>query len=304
VRLTPDLLLRAYAIGIFPMAEGRGHQELHWIDPELRGILPLDGFHMSRKLKARVRRKDFDVRCDTAFAEVIRNCAEPQANRPDTWINPAIEKPEATARFRDIMRKVDPEVYQHAAAQGGRYFFVPALERHRGVTHYYLERYSSGDLDADFALAERFGNAVTDGYCAELDAALANASQTTEDDKRRQLEYHTLYVFQVLTLDRGTTSGLLVHAQNDVGILGSLPCRIDRSLFASWASRVDSPQDALVRQLVAAMPDEHPCALTDEVRARLAAVVREHYRAHPEALTMQASGDVLPPTVDNHLAPR
>lgn len=92
MRLTPDLLLRAYAIGIFPMAEGRGHQELHWIDPELRGILPLDGFRMSRKLKARVRRKDFDVRCDTAFAEVIRQCAEPQANRPDTWINPAIEK--------------------------------------------------------------------------------------------------------------------------------------------------------------------------------------------------------------------
>jgi len=74
------------------MAEGRGHQELHWINPEVRGILPLDGFHMSRKLKARVRRKDFDVRCDTSFAEVIRHCAEPQANRPDTWINPTIEK--------------------------------------------------------------------------------------------------------------------------------------------------------------------------------------------------------------------
>ena len=92
MRLTPDLLLRAYAIGIFPMAEGRDHPELHWIDPEVRGILPLDGFRMSRKLKRRVRRKDFDVRCDTAFAEVIRLCAEPQGNRPDTWINPAIEK--------------------------------------------------------------------------------------------------------------------------------------------------------------------------------------------------------------------
>jgi len=92
MRLTPDLLLRAYAIGIFPMAEGRDHPELHWIDPELRGILPLDGFHMPRKLRRRVRRKDFDVRSDTAFAEVIRRCAEPNADRPDTWINPAIEK--------------------------------------------------------------------------------------------------------------------------------------------------------------------------------------------------------------------
>jgi len=91
MRLTPDLLLRAYAIGIFPMAEGRDHPELHWIDPELRGILPLDAFHLPRKLKRRIRRRDFDVRCDSNFAEVIRSCAERADNRPDTWINPAIE---------------------------------------------------------------------------------------------------------------------------------------------------------------------------------------------------------------------
>ena len=92
MRLTPDLLLRAYAIGIFPMAEGRDHAELHWIDPEVRGVLPLDRFHMPRKLRRQVRRKDFDVRSDTAFAQVIRLCAEPVRNRPDTWINPAIER--------------------------------------------------------------------------------------------------------------------------------------------------------------------------------------------------------------------
>ncbi|MEE8189427.1 MAG: leucyl/phenylalanyl-tRNA--protein transferase [Kiloniellales bacterium] len=92
MHLTPDLLLRAYAIGIFPMAEGRAHKELHWIDPELRGILPLDNFRMPRKLKSRVRRGDFQVTCDSEFAQVIRACAEPAANRPDTWINPAIEK--------------------------------------------------------------------------------------------------------------------------------------------------------------------------------------------------------------------
>jgi leucyl/phenylalanyl-tRNA--protein transferase len=92
MRLTPDLLLRAYAIGIFPMAEGRDHAELHWIDPEVRGVLPLDRFHLPRKLRRRVRRGDFDVRCDTAFDQVIRQCAEAADNRPDTWINPAIEK--------------------------------------------------------------------------------------------------------------------------------------------------------------------------------------------------------------------
>jgi len=92
MQLTPDLLLRAYAIGIFPMAESRIDPELHWIDPDMRGILPLDRVHVPRKLRARIRRGDFEVRCNTAFHAVIRGCAEPAENRPDTWINPVIEQ--------------------------------------------------------------------------------------------------------------------------------------------------------------------------------------------------------------------
>ena len=228
---------------------------------------------------------------------------------PGTWrvmgdLNPAIEDPAATARFGAAMRDVAPELYEHASAQGDKYFWIPALDRHRGVTHYYVEGYATRDPEADFDFARRFGEAVIDRYAAELDTALASASEPTDDDRRRQLEYHTLYFFQVLTLDRGTTSGLLVHDQNDVGILGSLPARIDRNLLASWADRLKPPQDALVRALVAALPDESPCAVTDSVRAELARVVRAHYRAHPEALDMQASGDIVPPTVANHLTPR
>ncbi len=92
MQLTPDLLLRAYAIGIFPMAESRVDPELHWIDPDLRGVLPLDRLHVPRKLRAKIRRGVFEVRCNTAFQEVIRGCAEPAENRPDTWINPVIEQ--------------------------------------------------------------------------------------------------------------------------------------------------------------------------------------------------------------------
>ena len=92
MQLTPDLLLRAYAIGIFPMAESRVDPELHWIDPDMRGVLPLDGLHVPRKLRAKIRRGDFEVRCNTAFEEVIQGCAEPAENRPDTWINPVIEQ--------------------------------------------------------------------------------------------------------------------------------------------------------------------------------------------------------------------
>jgi leucyl/phenylalanyl-tRNA--protein transferase len=90
MELTPDLLLRAYAVGIFPMAESRLDPKVHWIDPDTRGILPLEHFHIPRKLRQAVRRKIFDVRCDTAFEAVIEACAEPAGNRPDSWINPTI----------------------------------------------------------------------------------------------------------------------------------------------------------------------------------------------------------------------
>ena len=230
-------------------------------------------------------------------------------DRAGTWrimadLNPAIEAPAVTDRFREIMRDVAPSRYDAAAAQGDKYFWIPALERHRGATHYYLEGYATRDPDADFEFARRFGEAVLDGYIDLLDAALVHATPATADDHRLQLEYHTLYFFQVLTLDRGTTSGLLVHDQNDVGILGSLPARIDRELLKLWAARVAPPQDDLVRGLVAALPDAHPCPVDDDVRAELARVIRAHYRAHPEALELQAAGDIVPPTVANHLMPR
>lgn len=91
MHLTPELLLKAYSIGIFPMAESRHDPELHWIDPDERGILPLDGLHVPRRLKRTIRRGHYQVRCDSAFHEVVLACADPTDDRPDTWINPVIE---------------------------------------------------------------------------------------------------------------------------------------------------------------------------------------------------------------------
>jgi leucyl/phenylalanyl-tRNA--protein transferase len=88
--LSPDLLLQAYAVGLFPMGERRDDPTLYWIDPEERAILPLDGFHMPRRLKRTVRSNRFDIRCDTAFTDVMRACAEPAANRRESWINEPI----------------------------------------------------------------------------------------------------------------------------------------------------------------------------------------------------------------------
>jgi len=90
IRLTPDILLEAYAAGIFPMAESADDPELFWVDPNRRGIVPLEAFHVPRRLKRVLRRSSFAVRVDTAFEAVIRGCAEASETRPATWINDEI----------------------------------------------------------------------------------------------------------------------------------------------------------------------------------------------------------------------
>lgn len=88
--LTPAILLQAYAAGIFPMAEAADDPELFWVDPTRRGIIPLDGFHVPRRLQRVLRRGAFEVRCDTAFEAVMRGCAEASETRSSTWINDEI----------------------------------------------------------------------------------------------------------------------------------------------------------------------------------------------------------------------
>ena len=86
-RITTDTLLRAYAAGVFPMAERRDDTNLFWVSPEARGILPLDTFHVPHRLARTVRSDRFAVKTDTAFADVMRACAEPAPDRKESWIN-------------------------------------------------------------------------------------------------------------------------------------------------------------------------------------------------------------------------
>lgn len=215
-------------------------------------------------------------------------------------LNPSVVNEEYKDRFTAAMKEAAPTQFNEAAAQGDRYFYIPALKRHRGVTHFYLESYHTDNRATDHKLAKRFGEAVIDTYVAILDAALTSYPDFDNKARAEQLAYHTLYLFQVLTLDRGTTSGLLVHNQNDVGIMGSLPSKVDRNLLASWANLVDAPQDQLVRKLVDALPDSSPTSVSEETKRALASAVREHYRENPDALALQARGNLIPPTVDNH----
>ena len=150
------------------------------------------------------------------------------------------------------------------------------MKRHRGITHFYLEAYNTGDAEADLALTKKVAEAAMDAYCEIFNAVLSSGATASDADFKTQLDYHTLYLFQVLTLDRGTTSGLLVHDQNDVGIMGSIPSHINKSLLASWEDRMEAPQDQLLRTLVSCLPEGDIGLVDEAVKQRLASGVRNH----------------------------
>lgn len=119
VEITPEVLLKAYACGIFPMAESADDPTLYWVEPELRGIIPLEGFHMPVRLARTVRTTPFEVTANRDFDAVIEACAEPKSGRRRTWIN---------ARIRSLYRKLHDrghchtvEVYDGGILVGGLY---------------------------------------------------------------------------------------------------------------------------------------------------------------------------------------
>jgi leucyl/phenylalanyl-tRNA---protein transferase len=118
-RLTPEILLSAYAEGLFPMAERRGDPNLYWISPEARGIMPLDAFHVPRRLARTVRSERFEVRLDTAFEEVIRACAAPAPGRSESWINNEIVSLYTALHARGFAHSV--ECWRDGNLAGGLY---------------------------------------------------------------------------------------------------------------------------------------------------------------------------------------
>jgi len=113
--LTPELLLQAYSVGIFPMGSDGSDEELYWVDPHERGIIPLDDFHVSRSLRKTIRRGGFDVRVDHDFAAMMRDCAA----RKETWINDTIHDLYGALHARGAAHSV--EVWRGTARIGGLY---------------------------------------------------------------------------------------------------------------------------------------------------------------------------------------
>lgn len=121
VDITPEILLKAYAAGIFPMAEDATDPTLYWVEPRARGVLPLDGFRVSRRLARTVRSDQFEVRCDTDFDGVIGGCAAPRRDSEKTWINGRIR--ELYGALFDLGHVHTVEVYAGADGRlvGGLY---------------------------------------------------------------------------------------------------------------------------------------------------------------------------------------
>jgi len=117
--ITPDVLLRAYACGIFPMAESVDDPTLFWVEPDLRGIIPLGGFRVASRLARTVRSDAFTVTVDRDFTAIIDGCAAPQPGRDDTWINRRIR--ELYIGLHDIGHCHSVEVWQDGALAGGLY---------------------------------------------------------------------------------------------------------------------------------------------------------------------------------------
>lgn len=186
----PDELLSCYARGVFPMGEARDDPRVFLVEPEQRGVLPLDGFHVPARLRRTVRSEVFDVRVDTAFAEVLDGCAAPAEGRQDTWIN---------APIRDLYLALHQRGRAHSlecwrgdtlvgglygVTLGGAFFgesmFSRATDASKVALVHLVARMRRGGwtlLDAQFMTAHlsRFGAIETPqaAYLRRLKAALA-----------------------------------------------------------------------------------------------------------------------------------
>ena len=119
IEITPELIIRAYRAGIFPMSEDAEDEDLFWVSPEMRGIIPLEGFHVSASLRKAIRKSGFVVRTDTDFAAIIEGCATVGADRDSTWINRTIRSVYGELFRRGVAHTV--EVWDGGELVGGLY---------------------------------------------------------------------------------------------------------------------------------------------------------------------------------------
>ena len=196
--ITPDLLLRAYRAGLFPMAESREGQRLYWLDPEARGVIPLAEFHLPRRLRRTVEAQRFQITTDMDFEGVIRGCAAAAKGREDTWINAEIEHLftalHKLGHAHSVEARLDGELVGglYGVALGGAFFgesmFSRATDASKVALVHLVARLrlaGYGLLDTQFVTPHlaRFGahEVARDDYKTRLVAALALPAQWPAD---------------------------------------------------------------------------------------------------------------------------
>jgi leucyl/phenylalanyl-tRNA--protein transferase len=189
-KFTADHLVECYRQGLFPMGEARDDERIYIVEPDMRGIIPLDGFHLSRRLARTIRQGVYDIRVDTAFPEVMRQCARPRPGRQETWINSTIRALYGDLHARGQAHSV--EAWWHGQLVGGLYgvslggaffgesMFSVARDASKVALAHLVARLKVGGyrlLDAQFVTDHltQFGTREIpqDDYLALLDAALA-----------------------------------------------------------------------------------------------------------------------------------
>ena len=191
-------------------------------------------------------------------------------------LNPAVEDVSDSKLFNEMLQQASGEYFDSGIKQGEQYFYIPSLNKHRGISHFYLEGFT-GNEQTPKMFAVDFATKVIDCYISLLAEKFSRLPPPSDTELQQQLDYHTLYFYQVLTLDKGTTAGLLIHNQNDVGTLGSLPAYINRDLLASWISLSDVDQQPLVNELVEILPKQKSVHITPDIKVKIALAIREHY---------------------------
>ncbi|MBF9038735.1 MAG: leucyl/phenylalanyl-tRNA--protein transferase [Proteobacteria bacterium] len=185
VKITPQLLLQAYAAGIFPMSEGRDDPNLFWVEPKRRGIIPLDGFHISRSLARKIRQNPFEIRINSDFVGVVAACAD----RDETWINAEITAlysalhEEGFAHSLELWQGRDLVGGVYGVALGAAFFGESMFSRERDASKialtYVVARLNAGGFtlfDVQFTTPHLIGLGAIEisriDYRKRLDAAL------------------------------------------------------------------------------------------------------------------------------------
>lgn len=203
-------------------------------------------------------------------------------------LNPSLYNDQYKEWFLSTFKEAGGAQYQTAIQYGDEYFYIPILDRTRGVAHFYLEAYNTGNFSQDLNFAKNFGQSVVRTYCKIMADALKQNLPVTDQQRSVQIDYHTLYMLQVLTLDKGTTTGLLVHDQNDSGTMASIPSHINVELLKSWIAKAAHPQNLLIEALASELGNEKICLVDETIKKKLADQIRHHYQKFPETLKMQA----------------